>query len=248
MLLDEYLKAHGVTNGLFRKTNGSMNRLDALEMVVKTEDAVGDRVKVTDPESLIGRHNDVSDTNFDPKELQKGIETESEHTDDPEIAKAIAKDHLFEIPDYYVRLEAMEASAKTGDENLNAEDEGWVAAKSGKDVKNPYPSNSMKSKEWQKGFEEGLKDRKFRLPDKKSKDFYTKNKDADEKYVISDMGEELIATSMIDEKKQPDIKIPRYGVWRLEGSTMKEVVETSNDLNMLKSKYHTDRVVKIKGK
>ena len=63
-------------------------------------------------ESLIGRHNDVPDTNFDPKELAKGIKTESEHTDDPEIAKAICKDHLSEIPDYYTRLEAMEASAK----------------------------------------------------------------------------------------------------------------------------------------
>jgi hypothetical protein len=60
----------------------------------------------------IGKHNDVPDDQFDVTELTKGIEIESEHTDDPETAKAIAKDHLSEIPDYYSRLQAMEAGAK----------------------------------------------------------------------------------------------------------------------------------------
>ena len=35
-----------------------------------------------------------------------------EHTDDPEVAKSIAKDHLTEISDYYDRLERMESEAK----------------------------------------------------------------------------------------------------------------------------------------
>jgi hypothetical protein len=56
----------------------------------------------------IGRHNDVPDSAFDPEELRLGIEVEMEHTDDPIIAKAIAKDHLSEIPNYYSLLLVME--------------------------------------------------------------------------------------------------------------------------------------------
>ena len=42
-------------------------------------------------------------------ELQKGIETEMEHTDEPEYAKAIALDHLYENPYYYSKLAKIEA-------------------------------------------------------------------------------------------------------------------------------------------
>lgn len=57
---------------------------------------------------FIGKHNDVPDTEFDPTELSMGIEVEKEHVDNPETAKAIAKDHLAELPDYYTRLKKME--------------------------------------------------------------------------------------------------------------------------------------------
>lgn len=42
------------------------------------------------------------------KELKMGIETEMEHTDNPEYAYAIALDHLFENPRYYSMLKKME--------------------------------------------------------------------------------------------------------------------------------------------
>lgn len=45
---------------------------------------------------------------YDPVALSKGIEVEYEHTNDPEVAKLIAKDHLDESPLYYDFLEAME--------------------------------------------------------------------------------------------------------------------------------------------
>jgi hypothetical protein len=48
----------------------------------------------------------------DPKELKIGIEVEKEHTDDLEIAKSIALDHLAEIDDYYSRLIKMEKEGK----------------------------------------------------------------------------------------------------------------------------------------
>jgi hypothetical protein len=60
----------------------------------------------------IGKHNKVADVKFDKKELKLGIKIEMEHTDDPEIAKSIAKDHLSECKDYYTRLLKLERACK----------------------------------------------------------------------------------------------------------------------------------------
>ncbi len=49
---------------------------------------------------------------FDQTQLQKGMRVEREHTNDPCIALMIASDHVCEFPDYYSRLEKMEAEAK----------------------------------------------------------------------------------------------------------------------------------------
>ena len=43
------------------------------------------------------------------KEWEKGIAVEKEHTDNPDIAAQIARDHLVEMPDYYTRLAKMES-------------------------------------------------------------------------------------------------------------------------------------------
>lgn len=48
------------------------------------------------------------DIAFDPDELKAGVLVELEHTNDPELAEEIAKDHLRELPDYYTRLKKME--------------------------------------------------------------------------------------------------------------------------------------------
>lgn len=62
----------------------------------------------------VGKHQTASDKDFDPNELAMGIEIEKEHSDDPVIRKAIAKDHLSEpgMEDYYTRLKKMEKEAK----------------------------------------------------------------------------------------------------------------------------------------
>lgn len=60
----------------------------------------------------VGRHNDLPDQSFDQEQLDIGTDVEKEHSDDFLIAKAIAKDHLREIPDYYIRLKKMEKKAK----------------------------------------------------------------------------------------------------------------------------------------
>lgn len=48
--------------------------------------------------------NQAPDEEFDPEQLRVGIEVEREHHNDDEIAKSIAKDHLQEDKDYYVKL------------------------------------------------------------------------------------------------------------------------------------------------
>jgi hypothetical protein len=44
----------------------------------------------------------------DPKQVEKGIKVEREHTDDPDVAREIAYDHLTEDSVYYDKLEEME--------------------------------------------------------------------------------------------------------------------------------------------
>jgi len=44
---------------------------------------------------------------FDPDELYRGMMVEMEHTDDPDVAEELAKDHLIDDPNYYGMLEKM---------------------------------------------------------------------------------------------------------------------------------------------
>lgn len=51
------------------------------------------------------------DKNYDPKELEMGIKVELEdnHSDNEEIQKSIAKDHLDEDPKYYTKLKTIDS-------------------------------------------------------------------------------------------------------------------------------------------
>jgi hypothetical protein len=51
----------------------------------------------------------VTEEDFAPEAVAKGIEVELEHTRDLDLAKKIALDHLAEFEDYYEGLEEMEA-------------------------------------------------------------------------------------------------------------------------------------------
>jgi hypothetical protein len=51
----------------------------------------------------------VTEKDFEPEAVAKGIELELEHTRDLDLAKKIALDHLAEFEDYYDGLEEMEA-------------------------------------------------------------------------------------------------------------------------------------------
>jgi len=51
------------------------------------------------------KKGDVPDEKFDAKQLKMGIKVEiEEHTDDPDMAKAISKGHLVEDKFYYTKL------------------------------------------------------------------------------------------------------------------------------------------------
>lgn len=50
----------------------------------------------------------VPDWKFNRTQLRKGIKVEMEHTNNPMVAKQIAKAHLYESPRYYKELEKME--------------------------------------------------------------------------------------------------------------------------------------------
>jgi len=60
----------------------------------------------------------VPDEQFDPVQLEKGIQHEMEHTDNPEEAKKIAKDHLLEDELYYDHLDQMENEVKQMENEL----------------------------------------------------------------------------------------------------------------------------------
>lgn len=52
------------------------------------------------------------DQDYEPYSLAQGIRVEMEHTDDENVAKMIAKDHLDEFPEYYRALKKMESGLR----------------------------------------------------------------------------------------------------------------------------------------
>lgn len=55
-----------------------------------------------------GKADNMDPSQFDQKQLMKGIHIEFEHTNDIKTAMEIAMDHLTELPNYYDKLEKME--------------------------------------------------------------------------------------------------------------------------------------------
>lgn len=59
-----------------------------------------------------GKADGEPDSAFDPKELATGVKDEREHTDDDQVAKEIAKDHLSAEPAYYSEEEKHKEAAE----------------------------------------------------------------------------------------------------------------------------------------
>ena len=66
-------------------------------------------------------------------------------------------------------------------------------------------------------------------------------------YGITDIGRSYkLDMQMLDSHGRITNEIARYSVWRIEHSIMTEVVEQDNDLDYLKKKYDTERVLKMR--
>jgi hypothetical protein len=69
-----------------------------------------------------GRADDVPDEDLPMEQLLKGIKVEMEHTDDEDLAKEIATDHLEEFDDYYDALAEMEDDLRKKGQGRGGED------------------------------------------------------------------------------------------------------------------------------
>ena len=67
-----------------------------------------------------GKADDKSSSDFSAKQMAMGKKVEMEHTNSPELAKEISRDHLEEFPDYYTRLHKMEAEAEKAKEKTSS--------------------------------------------------------------------------------------------------------------------------------
>ncbi|MFA5048463.1 MAG: hypothetical protein WC516_05580 [Patescibacteria group bacterium] len=98
------------------------NDLEAVEAkVTELRQRIGlDKVATTKEKICGGLGDNQPDEKFDSEQLNKGIKIEMEHTNDPQIAKEIVKDHLQETKDfkdqkgakYYDKLEKLEDASK----------------------------------------------------------------------------------------------------------------------------------------
>lgn len=111
-----YPKNGGKSLGCHETRKGAEKQLQAIE-INKIDDYYIQEVK---DNIFGGLGDDEPDNKFDSEQLEKGIKVELEHTNDPDKAKEIAKDHLMESKDfrgsnggkYYDKLDAMEEEFK----------------------------------------------------------------------------------------------------------------------------------------
>lgn len=101
--------------------NSILNTNSVEAMVQQLRDRVGlDLVKEGEDFLSGGKSDNQPDKKYDKEQLEKGTKVEMEHTDNKEIAKEVAKDHLEESEDfkdgnggkYYDRLEKLENKIK----------------------------------------------------------------------------------------------------------------------------------------
>jgi hypothetical protein len=79
---------------------------------MKQELQIGKVAKGMSVQQIAQHHNATVDEI--QKQLEKGIQVEMEHTDNQDIARAIALDHVYESPVYYDKLETIEKEFKDG--------------------------------------------------------------------------------------------------------------------------------------
>ena len=69
-----------------------------------------------------GKGDNTTDAAFDPKEVQMGRQVEQEHTQNPNVAGEIARDHLTEDKKYYSKLDEAGLADERSKEPITIED------------------------------------------------------------------------------------------------------------------------------
>lgn len=98
---------------LFFRENPTGGREDFLALA-KALDSTREELELLEFElckslcSKLGKHVKHGEETVDQAQLAKGISHEMEHTNDEYVARLIALDHLYEIPDYYDQLDAID--------------------------------------------------------------------------------------------------------------------------------------------
>ncbi|MFA5398414.1 MAG: DUF5661 family protein [Methanogenium sp.] len=102
-----------LSNELVEDYKNKGNEEASIDIHVEAEPSVIEEILDTimegeDEELKGGLGDNKKDEEFDQEQLAKGKDVEKEHTNDEDMAKEIAKDHLTERGDYYDKLEDME--------------------------------------------------------------------------------------------------------------------------------------------
>jgi len=87
--------------------------LNSQKSFAKGSSVVGRKAKGVSVKKIADMHNVTE--KYLRKQLQRGQKVELEHTTDESVAYAIAKDHIYENPDYYILLEKIEMKANGGE-------------------------------------------------------------------------------------------------------------------------------------
>ena len=82
-----------------------------------------------------GKADKKTDADFPKKQLDMGQKVEMEHTNSPQQAREVARDHLTEFKDYYTRLKKMEHEAEQEKKANGADDEEGKRTLTPKDKK-----------------------------------------------------------------------------------------------------------------
>ena len=97
---------------IYAKINGKNQIVDyspEIEEIMK-QSISGNLDKEKSAQVLEGGVGDETETSdVDPEQLEEGLSTEKEHTDDEKEAEEIALDHLTEDPEYYSKLKEVES-------------------------------------------------------------------------------------------------------------------------------------------
>jgi len=94
--------------GTFDDSNPDMNKSKKFKLVLLNKSRMSELDIATNMEHT-GRYKEGDAKTWTQDQEDEGTAVEAEHSDNPEIARQIAMDHLVEDADYYTKLKRMEA-------------------------------------------------------------------------------------------------------------------------------------------